>query len=159
MQHTSLVRATTVAFAIAVIAGCGGGSKTASPTVSSSSSGGGSSSTTTKSTGTPSGRFSTGKATIVTSSETITVNLDSGSFIKALGAHGSVSVNWSDADSNDVGLLGDGNGGYKLSVVGRAAPNGVTQNDCTPAVTKDEAAGVEGTYSCGGGITGTFEAH
>jgi hypothetical protein len=115
--------------------------------------------TTTTSGGSGSGTFRTGRATIVTPSETINVTLSSGSFIKSLGPHGSVSANWADTDQNDVGLLGDGKGGYKLSVVGRAAPNGITQNDCTATVTKDQPSGVEGTYTCAGNITGTFEAH
>ena len=163
MKHTSTIRAAVIAALALVIAACGGGS---SPTASdsstasagSSSSSSGAATTTTAGGSAKGGTFRTGHATIVTPSETINLNLDSGSFIKALGAHGSVSVNWSDAD-NDVGLLGDGNGGYKLSVIGRAAPNGITQNDCTATVTKDEASGVEGTYTCTGGITGTFEAH
>ena len=162
-------RGFTLAFilgAVAVIAaGCGGGGSTAASnssnstgtnSVASSSSSSASSSSGSTSGG---GTFRSGKATIVTPSETIEVPLSSGSFIKSLGSHGSVSVNWADQENNDVVMIGDGNGGYKLSVIGRAAPNGITQNDCTASVTKDQASGVEGTYTCGGGITGTFEAH
>lgn len=161
MKHMSIVRAAVIAALALAIGGCGGGS---SPTASGSSPGSSSSSsgaatTTTAGGGSGDGTFRTGHATTVTPSETIDLDLDSGSFVAALGSHGSVSVNWTDSEDNLVTLLGDGNGGYKLSVIGRAAPNGITQNDCTTSVTKDQASGVEGTYTCAGDITGTFEAH
>jgi hypothetical protein len=160
MKHTSIVRTAASAALVVVIAGCGGGS---SPAASRDSTGGSSSSsqapnTTTAGGGSGRGTFRTGHATTVTPSETIKLDLDSGSFVKALGAHGSVSVNWTDGADNLVNLFGDGNGGYKLSVIGRAAPNGITQNDCTATVTKDQPSGVEGTYTCAGGITGTLAA-
>ena len=104
------------------------------------------------------GTFISGRATIVTPSKTFELTLSSGSFVGALGANGSISALWADNDLNDVGILGDGNGGYKISVGGDAAPNGITQNDCIATVTKDKASGVEGTFTCGGDITGTFEA-
>jgi hypothetical protein len=157
----SMIRAAAIAGATLFIGACGGAS---SPTAGGGSTSSGSSSsvaatTTTAGSGSGSGTFRTGHATIVTPSETINLTLSSGSFIKALGPNGSVSANWADSDQNDVGLLGDGKGGYKLSVVGRAAPNGVTQNECTATVTKDQPSGVEGTYSCAGDITGAFDAH
>lgn len=107
----------------------------------------------------PTGRFSAGTATNITPSRTFTLSLESGFFVSSLGAHGATSANWSDPNSNDVGIIGDGNGGYKLSVIGDAAPNGVTQNDCTAIVTKDALTGIEGTFTCSGNITGTFQAH
>lgn len=160
MWRTGLV-ALSAGLLVASVAACGGGSSPTASSSSSSSTGSSSSSSgaATGGDGSGNGTFRSGHATTVTASETINLNLDSGSFIKALGANGSVSVLWSDDELNDVSILGDGNGGYKLSVGGRAAPNSITQNDCTATVTKDQASGVEGTYTCGGGITGTFEAH
>ncbi|MEY2458622.1 MAG: hypothetical protein QOG30_452 [Acidimicrobiaceae bacterium] len=159
MPRAWIVRTVTVGAALCISA-CGGSS---SPTAATGTSGGASSSVaataTTAASGSASGKFRTGHATIVTPTETIEVTLSSGSFIQSLGPNGSVSANWADSEQNDVGLLGDGKGGYKLSVVGRAAPNGITQNDCTAKVTKDQPSGVEGTYTCAGNISGTFEAH
>jgi hypothetical protein len=153
------LRIASITVALFVCACSGSSSPPTGATGTNSSSSSNAAVTTTAISGSGSGTFRTGHATIVTPSETINVTLSNGSFIKALGPNGSVSATWADSDQNDVGLLGDGKGGYKLSVVGRAAPNGITQNDCTASVTKDQPSGVEGTYTCAGGISGTFEAH
>ena len=117
MKQTSIVRAAVITALAVVTAGCGSGSsptasRTSTASASSNSSSGGTTTTTTTGGGSGSGTFRTGHATTVTPSETIKLDFDTGSFIKALGSHGSVSVNWADNDLNDLGLLGDGNGGY-----------------------------------------------
>jgi hypothetical protein len=158
MKRTVIIEATVAALLLGFV-GCSSSSPRTTADGTASTSSPNSRATTASGAGGPSGTFQSGQATIKTSSKNIDLKMDSGSFVKSLGAHGSVSVNWSNDQNDDVALLGDGNGGYKLSVIGSAAPNGITQNDCTAKVTKDEAAGVEGTYTCSGGISGTFEAH
>jgi len=105
------------------------------------------------------GEFTAGSATISTPSGQASLDFSEGLYVSF---NATVVANFADGDTTDPNTNALGVNGsaaeLRITLIGPLQPQGVS-TECTAATSKVEPSGLEGTFDCEGGISGTFEAH